>query len=539
MSKQALKEFDQCLHQILKTLTSASDSDSSTLIKTFLEQANTLQKYYIDNPVVGHLRFLAAAQQYPAVKRCLLTLGLLLLVAHRNRISETVIQHFAAGCLLGAALLQTKSPSRRKALYRDSCKGLLGTHFAVMRWILNGFLQPKSKAAYNYSQAMQEQIAAPASIAITVASFLSSDDHGQSRGTVTALQKLVVQRPELSQFLQHVLAPDSPLWLGHVVVSGGRKGIVVGADQENVFLASKCQEQGSQGFVLHQLPVDQFVAKLELKRAAPPKTCLAAYIQLTEQTDFPVSHASIYQYGVQRPPAELIAILGIIQKGAEPSKIATVVSENTLFSAILQRSASQLTRLNINVINITQSIMTHGTDRLAAVLTEHILWQRLTHSAFPLFRQFYTFAALHRFVSAQIAQQCQLGIAQQFSLYATFQVSALFTTPVLRLLPKWHWQNLSIVGTDGLFEAKHAPEFNSHAQILSKAWHQHTSTQKNTYHDVNQISLFLCRAWLHEGLSSDADVLNRLQNECKRIQLQAKHIESIRRDAAEMLVWPI
>ncbi len=537
MNRQVLTSVDNTLQPLLKTLGSATKLDSAQLIKTVLEQVNDLQKSYSENSAVLQLRVQSLSGRYPSLRRALNSLSLVLLFASKNRISDTVAQHILTGCVLAASVSQRQSIETQREVCRDYLKRLSGPHFALVCWTLNRYLHTKSPLLK--SSSIVEEIALPVGIALEIARVTSSSSPESSRSTLFVIQQLLRKHPSTERYIAPVLSPDSEVWIGHLFKSGSKKGLFMGADAQQLYVAVKHSDTEQKGFTLLKLPIETFYNGISLDNSAPPKSSLNTYLHLIDMPDFQPVVSSALHYSVQHPPAELIAILAIINKGAEPAKIAKVVAQNALFSTILQRSASQLTRLNINVTNIVQSIMTHGTERIAAVLTEHILWQRLSYSNFPLQRHFCVFAALHRFISAQIAQHCRLGIAQQFSLYGTFHLSALFTSPTLRVITEWHKQSDLQAGTDSMFSAQHAPEFSAFSEALAKAWRHAETTSNPLYSDVNTIALYLTRMWLHEGRNTEREVFTHLRNECKRIHLSIEQINTIRQEASEMLVSPI
>ncbi|MDM7860232.1 HDOD domain-containing protein [Alteromonas sp. ASW11-36] len=523
-------------------------TDPKAFITASLQCSQLLIKTFNKSPALTYIQLETLWQQKPSTQP-LFNIGLLLLICRINQVSDTFVQHAVAGILIGNSIKGCSSESERHSSFKAVNRRINGQHFDTLRWSLIHSLRK------DVSTSAQQCVAFDC-VRLTgvVTQSLALMKHVSLPALAKAINQTILQYPQYQPLINPLFELGSDFLTGLVVKSANGTAFIVGHTPDSIALASLSKGDNSERLLtVEHMKAVELWPRLTLQRRMPPKVLLQVMALATpKQREHCNALGKPSQFSVQYPPNDLLMILDALNKPTiEPATLAQLIGKNTLFTTVLQRSATELNRLNINVSNIKQSIMTHGTERIAAVLTEHILWQRLSRSQFPLSKPFEQLCLLHRQVCASIAELCKLGIPQQFSLSALLQLSGLFTTSSLRLSHQWQMATTELGKVDTLTSEAAAIDFNQQAFALAKSWHQgreatapfesSTGMAKSAriFNDVHAISLNLCRQWLQRGIYSESVIPAEIQQQCKRIQFQPAYVDILVERHCQAIYQPI
>ncbi|WP_164084630.1 HDOD domain-containing protein [Alteromonas flava] len=476
-------------------------------------------------------------------------MSLTLLLGKANQVSDAFIQHLIAGQILAEALKKLRDPAHKKQLVTKCLQATQNQHFQVYLWSLRFALTgrlppvPEARVHYNTNLYLLSDIAAR----ITKQVFKVQPDAG---ALFKVIGRHAKQDKHVFALVEPLLGPESPLFMG-LLVKQQSAYVAIAASSRSVTLAAlKPKTDSKEPIPIKQIPHADFLAQVVLTQRVP----FSRFYHLYQHLKLPPQANThfIANFSVQRPPQDLLSVLDALRNpDIEPGALVKVIEENPFFCEILNRSATQLNRLNINVKSLKQSIMTHGMERIAAVLTEHVLWQRLTANQFPLAAQFKTFCVLFRSLAAQVAEHCKIGIPQQYSLAALLHVSALFTVAPLRLLHEWRYDEHQLFNAATLLTTDMQIDHIKQAQTLARAWHidadiihaftpsSRRSSSTQSMLDCLQVALYLARQWLHQGDISNVRVLNELNAECKRLGVTDAIVGTLRLSHSEQMVCPL
>lgn len=523
-------------------------SDPKSVIGNALQCSQTLLNTFKTSPSLTYIQLETLWQQKPATYQWF-DLGLLVLVSRANQLSDTFIQHAMAGWLIANQVKTLANKVERQRLYSEIMRCVSGQHFGTLR------IGIKQKLGVNSCETMQRSRAFDSLfMSIKIAAFLKQSKRTSLSSLASVLNQVILQYPQYQPLLNPLLDPSSEFFAGIVVKVENEAEIIVGAKDGKILLASLTKQDSNETTItIRHINATKLLPKLTIQRRVSPAALLQVWsLASPKQREHLTAIRQPAKYSIQYPPSDLLMILDALNKtNIEPTELNKLIGQNSFFTDVLQRSATELNRLNINVSNLKQSIMTHGTERLAAVLTEHLLWQRLSMSYFPLSEQFEQLCILHRQVCASIAEFCKLGIPQQFSLSALLQLSGLFTTSSLRILNHWCLANTDLSSAKSLTGDNIDIDFDKQALTLAKSWHQgreihapfncynRHAKSTNVYRDVQAISLYLCRQWLHCGPALTPTLPEELQHHCNRIKLNNEHIELLVERHCQAMYQPI
>ncbi|MBT0585030.1 hypothetical protein KIU71_01275 [Alteromonas sp. SM 2104] len=365
----------------------------------------------------------------------------------------------------------------------------------------------------------------------------------KKRSYQSILADRATSAPQHSALFNAMVGVEAPTWVGRIAKYEASYCFVLGHRRGKLLLVTLPDES------VVEIAANEF-ARLELvdKTLGFSRWYRAFSADKSQHADLP-SLGEVARYPIQTPPASLLSVVQAINHpNAEPQAIAKLVETNPLFVEILRGSAEQLNRLNLRVDNVLQSILTHGLDRIGAILTEQALWHRLTLSQFPLARSFQQLCELHRFTAASLAQLLKHPLPQNISLLATLQLSALFTYAPLRTRWQWRLPMNTPESAETLLATEPPVPFASHAVMLAKAWQQPPALIKRLtqlseastepHHDdvhILKASLALSRYWFEGKDVELTDLTQQLSNNRCIDQLSGAHFHQLRCDAAKFL----
>ncbi|WP_100642222.1 HDOD domain-containing protein [Alteromonas facilis] len=538
---QAIVQFQRDCNQ---------ESSSSQSVKTSLTLADSFLKAWVTDAHLSFAQCEAIYAKYTA-HRWLISLNLVLLFAKGHRISDTFLQHVLAGQILASGLRKVSKDEQRQRLTKRCIQATNTDHFEVFQWALRKSLQPTDTPVIVDFGRVDWCIYNIIVSAMRIAEALAAKANMQPSSLFSAIKKEVRQNNDMAQIVEPILCPSSPVYSGLLVKQRSRSYALLHATGEQITIAAPVATDGNKTKLqIRSIKPAEFYSHVQLQKRVPVNR-LRHFYETPKTAKFAGS-AYVKAYSIQRPPADLLDVLKALRlPDVEPIKIAKLIDNNALFTQLLNHSATQLNRLNINVSNIKQSIMTHGMERIAAVLTEHVLWQRLSAAQFPLHLQFKSFVNCYRMLAAGIAESCKLGIPQQFSLIALIHASAFFTHAPLRLINHWRYDDSDINSVDSLLPNELNINLTEHAYTLAKAWNLESeitntfssTTGKNKakqpYHDCLTIASYLTRMWLHQGEVDNSALFSHHQSACSRLSLTESKLHELLEKQSEYLQSPV
>lgn len=544
MIQTTQQRIDEAVQGCIRFVNAQSNLDAEAQVQQAYKISLPVIKVFTDAPGLFQIRVNSLANKRPEL-RWLSTVELLLMLARAHHFSDNLVQHHLCGILIGLFTIQGKDKASRTARAKPLLQHVQSKRFDAVQEGLQSILRStKHKSELPSHKAY-----------ISVACRVSAIWQKQQTLTLDSLLKsitaIAIKSPDVLIILEPLMLTTSILWQGTIIRHDNGFFCVLGTNKDTLVIA-KIESEADATLSIKQLNCDVFFEQGFTGKTVTSSTFVRLLTQLEqEKPQILKGLANQQTYAIQRPPAELIVILDLLKRAnSEPSDIADAIDKSPLFSEILARSATQLNRQNITVSNIRQSVMTHGLERISAVLTEHILWQRLTLKQFPLRAQFGAFCELHRSISALLAEHCKMGLAQQFSLMATLHLSGLFTTSTLRTLYKWRPTHSPKAQLNELVAKSAKVDLSQQAHSLAKAWllsphlcdvFTQTSISKREtrdFSDVLTVSLHLALQWIYFPEQSENSVFDWCDTQCKRIQLTPQIVQSIRIASAEQLYCP-
>lgn len=390
-------------------------------------------------------------------------------------------------------------------------------------------------------------------VGLNLARFIAGEFSHQPKTEfieLTCLANLSANTMALEQSISPLLSPSSPFWARVTMHYQSSIGFLLYATSSQLKVAIRETDKNSGQDIRidtkpHAALYESAIGKSQISFKIWLKTLVKCHQVDTDYSQ----QIGIPEYPIQRPPTDLLQIIHALHKpSTEPAMIAKLISNSHFFSKTLQRSAQQLNRMSIPVNDVKQSILTHGMERVGTILTEQVLWFRLTRADFPLKKRFERLVQLHRFISASLAHSYGNDLPQQASLCATLQLSFLFTHPRLRVLTNWQDMHSADDMPDSLFSELDTNLPLNSALVLAKAWHQPSDIIKplryfqpgtkneltKTSIEVLKVSLILTRTWI-SGKEIDSAHLQSLSKRYQHVKLQYKQLCEIRNNAAEYI----
>lgn len=543
MTQDSLKRINTALVSLHRFQQYSPVNDPSALFTRSRLLIRALIAEYNQYPALTYLRIKNYLDNLDEERVHIRTMSLMLVIAKAHHFSDTALEHVLTALNTAQRLTQVASQqtSTNKThpnwidklqstdLYTDSLRVVLHQQHAVAL--------PKDQFAFTFDWGLVIARYIANAFTQTATSKLIE---------LTTIHQILEQAPRLNRLLLPLITPTSVFWSGCVLhqqetaffllyATTSELKVATRADKDSITVSSAAHHM----LYTSKLGYSQISFKIWLKT-------LFVY-QQTKQQD--KQQMAIPEYPIQRPPNSLLNILRALHKPtSEPSTIASLIGQSRFFSQSLRRSAQQLNRMSIPVTDIKQSIMTHGMERISTLLTEQVLWARLTHSNFPLKQKFEQLAELHRFVAASVAFANKQVLPQQASLLATLQLSFLFTYAPLKTLLHWHedYSNTNLTGP--LIENIDSDVPLNSAVTLAQAWHQPTNiitpltffnrgTATPSVHvviELLKLSLHLSRHWRCGHELSETEY-KALAQQYHQLKLSAKQLMTIRQNASESL----
>ena len=543
MTQDSLKRINTALVSLHRFQQYSPINDPSVLFTRSHLIIRALIAEYNQYPALTYLRIKNYLDNLDEERVHIRTMSLMLVIAKAHHFSDTALEHVltalnAAQRLTQVASQQTSTNKTHPSwldelqstdLYTDSLRVALHQQHAVAL--------PKDQFAFTFDWGLVIARYIANAFTQTATSKLIE---------LTAIHQILEQAPHLNRLLSPIISPTSVFWSGCVLHQQGTAFFLLYATTSELKVATRADKDSiTVSSATHHMLYTSKLGHSQVSFKVWLKT-LFVY-QQTKQPD--KQQMALPEYPIQQPPNSLLNILHALQKPtSEPSTIASLIAQSRFFSQSLRRSAQQLNRMSIPVTDIKQSIMTHGMERISTLLTEQVLWARLTHSNFPLKQKFEQLAELHRFVAASVAFANKQVLPQQASLLATLQLSFLFTYAPLKTLLHWHedYSNTNLTGP--LIENIDSDVPLNSAVTLAKAWHQPTNiitpltffnrgmaTQSvHVVIELLKLSLHLSRHWRCGHELSETEY-KALAQQYHQLKLSAEQLMTIRQNAAELL----
>jgi hypothetical protein len=474
MTQDSLKRINTALVSLRRFQQCSPVNDPSVLFTRSRLLIRALLVEYNQCPALTYLRIKNYLDNLEEELVHIRTMSLMLVIAKAHHFSDTALEH----------VLAALSTAQRLTLVASQQTSTNNTHPNWLDELQSTDLYTNSLRAALHQQhpvaLPKDQLTFTSHWGLTIARYIAEAFTRTTTSKLielTTIHQILEQAPRLNRLLSPVISPTSVFWSGFVLHQQGTAFFLLYATTSELKVATRTDIDASQ----HSITVSSaphhmlYTSKLGHSQVSFKIWLKTLFVyQQTKQPD--KQQMALPEYPIQRPPNSLLNILQALQtNSSEPSTIASLIAQSRFFSQSLQRSAQQLNRMSIPVTNIKQSIMTHGMERISTLLTEQVLWARLTHSSFPLKQKFEQLAELHRFVAASVAFANKQVLPQQASLLATLQLSFLFTYAPLKTLLHWNEDYSNTNPTGPLIENIDSDVLLNSAVMLAKAWQQPTN----------------------------------------------------------------
>jgi hypothetical protein len=311
-----------------------------------------------------------------------------------------------------------------------------------------------------------------------IAKLCASKPKGAEAG---AIFSLIVRN--ISPNHKHLVLNLIRLFTGAVpgakVFVSGKPGVVLDIQKDHAFVIS-----------LHEDDIDG--SWQPLNRTLFPKPLyipfehlVALYSQTAETRKSRGGNAIIpVAFAIQSPPSALLSIIDELQKrDCEIPTLCSKIEAVPTFNRFLLNTASQDNRLQLQVKNIKQAVMTYGIERVGDMLIQFALMERLTQKQFPLMPMCKQFTMLSCAIAAELASLSNTKFSpQSAALTMTFLCAPLFTLPglkIMKALPINHQLPFSLEQT---LKVKSNTSWLTLSGELSGNWHQSATWRAVIHH---------------------------------------------------------
>lgn len=559
MTIDSLKRTSATLVSLRKFQLRSSIDEPTSLYSRARLLVRPLIEEFNQHPVLTYQRIKSYLDELDGEYIHIRSLSLMLVIGKAHQFSDTALEPVLAALTCAQRILQFKAQRASTKLTLPvwiSKLNSVSDHDSTdlfTQTLKTSLNQPQHQNLYK----PMGQIGFSHTIGLQIARYIAEEfEQAKSAGLIelTTVSQLLEQAPWLNPILSQLVLPTSAFWSRTVLHHQDTTGFLLYANANELKIATKTKSDSGQHAIIIESAAYQTLYSSALGRSQVSfKIWLKALFNF-QQSHKPNKHEmALPEYPIQRPPHNLLNVVHALHKPtSEPSTIAALISKSSLFSQTLQRSAQQLNRMSIPVNDVKQSILTHGMERIGIILTEQVLWSRLTHANFPLKQQFEKLVELHRFTSASISHINKEGLPQHASLLATLQLSFLFTHAPLRVLTSWQDADPNNQTTGSLIIDLDTDLPVNSALTLAKAWHQPVdiikplrhfnkgSNDRTVEYDISLLkaSLFLSRQWMSGNDLSEIE-LNAVSKQYAQLKLSAEQLITIRANASEFLQCPL
>lgn len=269
---------------------------------------------------------------------------------------------------------------------------------------------------------------------------------------------------------------------GAKVFVGGKAGVVVDIQKDHAFVIALSDNDidGTwQPFTRVMFPKPLFI---------PYEHLVALYSQTSDNRQYKGGNGFLpATYAIQAPPTSLTAIIDELQKrDCEIPSLCEKIENVESFNLFLMHTASQDNRLQLQVKNIKQAVMTYGIERVGDMLIQFALMERLTQKQFPLMSTCKQFTLLCCAIASSLASMTNTKFSpQSAALTMTFLCSPLFTLPGLKIARKLPVNPEKPFSFNHAFYVKSEIPWITSAGELAGNWHQ-SATWRAVIHHCNK-----------------------------------------------------
>jgi hypothetical protein len=557
----SLKRTKHSLAQLDKFVLDTKTANTNEVFRESLTLSLSFINEYLQYPELTYHCIRHHFDSKSAHLQHLRTMSILLVVAKANHYSDTPLSHILAALISAQrySIQASNSENQKipsvndiKTAQKKNAKMEIGESTPSWLFLATlGYSIHRKGFLTRYSTATNLDFMDCLRISSQIAHQFSKHDKHISLELKTVFH-ITQQAPSLSHLLAPLVTCFSPFWSRVLVSSGSALVIVIDSDHKEFRIAkvSKSDKSNTTSIKFRSIEFSKLCLAVTDNKLAGFSLWLKAHTSYFSKTR---KQKSDDRYSIQRPPENLLSIIHKLHNPkSEPEDIAKLVQQSPFYSRALQQSAQQVNRQSIPVTNVKQAVLTHGMGRVGMLLTEQVLWSRLSHAKFPLSNALSKLMCIHRFICADVAFILKLPLPQEFSLLATFQLSYLFTSQFIRLRTEWFDSSINREIPDSLFEDVEQGYALKSAYALAAAWHQPPEIIKplknfNSHKGsssvsqsilILKISLFLSRTWLN-GLELTESEQDNLCKQFAVLNINKKNLISLREDVSHLLICDV
>jgi hypothetical protein len=269
---------------------------------------------------------------------------------------------------------------------------------------------------------------------------------------------------------------------GSKVFVSGKPGVVIDVQRDHAFVIA-LNEDDIDG---NWQPAKRILFPKPL--FIPFEHLVALYSQTAEQRHHKGGVAFIpATYAVQSPPAALLGIIDELQKrDCEIPSLCEKIESVPTFNRFLLQTASQDNRLQLQVKNIKQAVMTYGIERVGDMLIQFALLERLTQKQYPLMSMCKQLTTISCAIAGELASRCDTKFSpQSAALTMTFLCSPLFTLPGLKIAKALPVNHAAPFSFEQALKVKGDASWLTVSSELAGNWHQ-SATWRAVIHHCNK-----------------------------------------------------